>query len=704
MKIIAARNMLCIALLFILSIPIEISAQVTIKTFLDANNNGVQDADEELVTGLTVTATDANGNQVPLLDDGNGTFLLPSELIFSRLRIQVTGYAPGLMQGVAGPTSVFFVDDGATVLVPVSGGPNVNVETSRIMIPCYDGGPAEGNQGPAFVSFPYGVDGIAQSKGGTEVDPSMDATIEEIGSAWGVAYQNLHQRAFTAAVLKRHVGLGPEGTGGLYMIDYSSGSPVLSSFNLQGIVPGNGGSAIDFGSVLRENVTGDVDGSMPYALTSQDATATFDMDAFAKVGAVAYGDIDVEEDEQTLWMVNLYQRSLISMDVSGDEITPGTQNVKSYPLSSMTGLPNLNYRYAMCINAGGNLNNSGAEPFTDHNAVAWDKNKYSDGGEGGYSAITVSNLMNASMNTSERPLYRTYRIGENFSYRIPAPAAETYTVTLHFAEPKDYVEGDRKFKIIAEGQVIEESFDIVKAAGGNKTAITRTFQVEVTDGTVDIQLEGLQGAKTKRALLSGVEVVGQSIMESGVLRPWGLNFHNGMGYLGVVADGSISKSREHIFAFVLRFDPNNMAAGFTEVLAFPLGYPRERASNAHIPQPQPLRSAEWQAWISDWQSTQIQSKQEQLSSTQALLCSYPQPIVSDINFTSDGGITIGLMDRWGNQCGYRNYPADLTDNTLIVAYGPGDILRAFKDGNFLKLEEKHSDNGIYFRADDGPSF
>ncbi|MBK8504466.1 MAG: hypothetical protein IPL46_21030 [Saprospiraceae bacterium] len=449
-------------------------------------------------------------------------------------------------------------------------------------------------------------------------------------------------------------------------------------------------------------MTGDVDGTMPYALTSAEGTATFDMDAFAKIGSIGFGDIDVEEDEQTLWMVNLKQRSLVSLDVSDPDVVPGTQTVKSFPLSNMTGLPNLNYRYAMCINAGGNLNNTGAEPFTDPNKVAWDKNKYGTGGTGGYAAITVANLLNETDKTSDRPLYRTFRKG-TFSYQVPVPIAETYTVTLHFAEPNNYGVGDRLFDISAEGQVLASSFDIVQEAGGNKRAITRTFQVEATDGVLNLDFIAKQGASVKEALLSGFEVVGQSIMESGVLRPWGLSFRNGLGYLGVVADGSVSKSREHLFGFVLSFDPDNMASGFTEVLAFPLGYPRERASNAHIPQPQPLRSSEWQAWVSDWDQTVIITKEEQLSSTKALLCSYAQPILSDINFTSDGGMTIGLMDRWGHQTGYRNYPADTTDNTLIVAYGPGDLLRVNRRNGIFRIEDEQQDLGP-FRTDDGPSF
>ncbi|NND35101.1 MAG: T9SS type A sorting domain-containing protein [Saprospiraceae bacterium] len=704
MKIFALPRLVSIAVGFFLCFPF-LDAQVTIQTFHDANNNGIQDPGENLITGLIVTATDVSGNTLPLLDDGNGTFFLPGELVTSRLRIKVEGYDGSPYQaGVAGPTSVFFVENGASVLVPVSTGPNFSVAESRIMIPCYDGGPAEGKTSPAFVSFPYTVDGIATSKGGSEVDPQTDAETQEIGSTWGVAYQNTMKRAFASAILKRHTGLGPEGTGGLYMIDYSGSEPVVSAMNLQGIVPSGSSTPIDFGSITRNVVDGGVDETQPNALTTDPTRASYDMDAFPKIGTTSFGDIDVEEDERTLWMVNLHQKSLISMDVSDVAVTPGTQTIKHYLMSDMTGLPNLNYRYAMCINTGGNLNGTGAEPFTDHNRVAWDKNKYSVGGGSQYSPVTVTNLMNATDKTSESLLYHSYRRGPEFSYEIPVPVAETYTVTLHFAEPNTYAVGDRIFDIIAENTVKASAFDIVAHAGGNRKATTMTFEVEAMDGVLNLDFVAKQGAKVKQALLSGIEVIGQSIMPSGELRPWGLNFHNGLGYLGVVADGSISKSREHLFGFVLQFDPQNMEAGFTEVLAFPLAYPRERASNAHLPQPQPLRSAEWQAWVSEWESTVIQTKQEQLSASGALLCAYPQPLISDINFTSDGGIVLALMDRWAHQVGYRNYPGIVGDQTLIVGYAAGDILRGFDDQGILRLETENFDNGNFFRKDDGPSF
>ncbi len=676
-------------------------ADVTVVTFHDKNNDGLRDADENPISGLIVTATDVFGDELPLLDDGAGTFFLPGALIRSRLRIQVKGYdaTDNLQHGVAGPSSVFFVEDGAQVEVPVSTGPNFNALESDILIPCYGGGPAEENKGPAFVSFPYSVDGISAQYGGSAPAPSVDATIEQIGSSWGVAYQVERQRAFVSTVLKRHVGLGPEGEGGLYTVDYSSGQPVVSGIDLNNVVP-SVGPAIDLGNIMRENVTGDVNGDMPYALTFTPETATYDMDAFDKVGKAAFGDIDVFEDE--IWLVNLKQRSLIALDASQDQVSGSSAGIRHYPISEMSGLPNLNYAYSMCINAGGNLNGTGSEPFTDKNRVSWDKNKYSAGGRSSYRAFTPGNLLNPDLKTSEKQLYQTYRRG-NFEYNIPVPTKATYTVILHFADPTSSGDGDRLFDIIVEGQTMYQDFDIVKNAEGTSRATTLKFEIESDDNNeLNFSFQGKKG----EALVSGIEITGGPIMESGVLRPWGLTFENGKGYLGVVADASMSQARDHLFGFVLSFDPKNMGQGFFEELAFPLAYPRERASNAHLPSPQPLRAAAWQPWISNWDQTAILTTEEQLSTTQALLCAYPQPVISDIDFTDDGGLVLGIMDRFAHQTGFRNYPPKLDDSTLLVTYGAGDLIRVFDDNNTFRIESANdvNDQGVFFRKDDGPSF
>ncbi len=681
---------------------ISLNADITVQTFEDLNNNGIQDPGEELITGLTVSGTDAKDNTYAFLDDGMGTHTLPSAIIISRIRVTVTGYAPGLEQAPAGPTSVFYVSDNSTTMVPVSTGPNFDVQATRIMIPCYEPGPAVDNTGPAFVSFPYEVDGVAASKGGNAADPQVDATLEEIGSTWGVAYQFNQKRAFASSVLKRHVGLGPMGLGGLYVIDYDDmGVATVMPHSLHGITP-SVGPALDFGNVQREIVNGDVDYTMPYALTTQAGVATYDVDAYDKIGKVGYGDIDVTYDQRKLFMVNLHQRSLVEMDVSGTEdIAPTGSKLKNYLIDNLPGLPNLNFRYRMCINAGGNLNGSGSEAYTDPNGVAWDKNKYNAGGASSYNGFSAGNTLNDAEKTSDAQLYQTFRRGMSFAYNIPIPVEEMYQVTLHFAEPMSTaVVGSRIFDIKAEGTNIRTDFDVVDEAGGPRMATTISFTVDGKGDFLELEFVG----KTGEALVSGVEVQGQSVMNSGVLRPWALNFEGEKGYLGVISDASISKSREHIFAYVLSFDPENVQAGFTEELSFPLAYPRERTANAHLSNPQPLRNAEWQGWVSDFQSTEINTKDEVLSVSGTLLCTYPQPILSDIDFTDDGGFAVTVMDRWAHQTGYENYPPDPGDSTLLTSYASGDILRVFNNNGAFELEAMNNDPGITYRDDDGPSY
>ncbi|WP_338237982.1 hypothetical protein [Persicobacter diffluens] len=50
-----------------------------------------------------------------------------------------------------------------------------------------------------------------------------DATIGEIGSTWGTAYDNVNKKLYVSAFLKRHSGFA-DGPGAIYVIDYSSGS------------------------------------------------------------------------------------------------------------------------------------------------------------------------------------------------------------------------------------------------------------------------------------------------------------------------------------------------------------------------------------------------------------------------------------------------------------------------------------------------
>ncbi|MCB0665683.1 MAG: T9SS type A sorting domain-containing protein [Saprospiraceae bacterium] len=696
---------------YLLLVPILIGfsilaqAEIVVKTFHDENNNGSYDPGELLITGLSVSGVDLSGNEYGFTDDGAGTFRLMT--VPSRMRVRVVGYSTDLRQGVAGPTSVFFAEDGDVINVPVLQELEFNSANSTILVPCFEKGTAADKiNSPALVSFPYDVDGVAEVYGGTAQNPRMDATIAQLGSTWGMAFQSIHKRAFVSTILKRHVDLGPEGSGGIYIADYNADpeKPEISSFNLEGFHP-SVGPVIHLGAVNRTHVDGEIT-DQPYALTSiEDLSkrASYDIDAFKKVGQLAYGDIDLSEDERSLWMVNTYQRSLIRLDVSKQDFAITAAALEHFKIDDLLNIPDTDMRMIRCINAGGNSNYHGSEAFTDRNGTAWDRNKYSIDGKPDYKRFNVANTMNDDEGTSESDVYHTWRKGRNFSYDIPIPKEENYTVILHFAEPNNYLPGDRIFDVLAEGVTMLDNFDIATEAGANHKAMTVSFTVPATGPTLRLDFQGEFGNKVREAIVNGIEIVGESLIKTGNLRPWGLDFHNGKGYLGLVNDAMYSQSREHLMGYVVSFDPNNVGAGVTEEVSFALDYPRERASNADAIEPQALRTAAWMPWVEEWEQMHI-PLDDPLSFTGGLLCSYPQPLISEINFTEDGSMVINIMDRWAHQTGYMNYSTILGEKTLIIGYASGDILKAFKDGEKYDLEKSNNDDGIFYNNVDGPSY
>ena len=143
-----------------MSFTIISNAEIIVKTFHDANNNGAFDNGETLITGLSVQGFDTQDQAHAFSNDEAGTFSLKE--VPSRMRIQVTGYNAALRQGAAGPTSVFFAEDGQTTYVPVRKERQFDSSKTLVLVPCFEKGSASNKvNSPAFVAFPYDVDGVS---------------------------------------------------------------------------------------------------------------------------------------------------------------------------------------------------------------------------------------------------------------------------------------------------------------------------------------------------------------------------------------------------------------------------------------------------------------------------------------------------------------------------------------------------------------
>ncbi|HVN86257.1 MAG TPA: SdrD B-like domain-containing protein [Candidatus Binatia bacterium] len=281
--------------------------------YRDYNADGTRDALEPGVGGVTVTAYDASNNVIAsVVTASNGAYTLTG--VSSAARIEFTGWPSYLVpapNGASNGTSVQFVTP-----------PSCNVgfgllEASEycqsnptLAVPWYvNGNPlGGGSAGTAatLVSFPY-------TASGTTPAWTQLAIGSQIGATWGLAYQRSTTTLFATAVMKRHVGFGPLGTGGLYSIN-TTGPTVTSFVNLASI--------------------GIPTGSDPHSgLPSAAPTPNHDPNSWDPVGKISIGDIDISDDERTLWVMSLSDRSLYEVFINKPAVAPTAGNVTQHALS-----------------------------------------------------------------------------------------------------------------------------------------------------------------------------------------------------------------------------------------------------------------------------------------------------------------------------------------------------------------------------------
>ncbi len=312
--------------------------------FEDFNFNGTEDSEEVGVQGVIVSIYDATNTLIATVNtDASGAWQQCGLTDGESYRVEyilpasISCWASPTHTGLDNGTDVQFVVAPNCTKFSIGDPTKFTDDTNSLVlsVSCYEGGTGDGpNSGnAAFVSFD-------NDSNGNTVDPNYDITIGEIGSVWGSSYDVCEQRVFTASVLKRHVGLG-DGLGYLYVLDYSNPSApnLAQKIDLEGAVPANTGVAISFGQVCRDascaNDPGNTGNPADYELSNDPEAKTLDLDAFYKVGKVGYGDVEYDAANELLWFVNLYERTLISMDVSGT--LPG--QINSYPISGGPGAP-----------------------------------------------------------------------------------------------------------------------------------------------------------------------------------------------------------------------------------------------------------------------------------------------------------------------------------------------------------------------------
>ncbi|MCY7352929.1 MAG: DUF11 domain-containing protein [Cytophagaceae bacterium] len=216
-------------------------------------------------------------------------------------RVEFSGFQIGDFSGAAGAgsgTSVQFAPGGASNINLSINYPadycstdNPQMVTSCFVAINVEDSPPLGLR-DALVGVPY------QSVDNTKV-VSHYGVVNEMGAIWGLAYQRDTKRIFSAAFTKRHVGFGPGGPGAIYATTVGASDTTTAEF-------------FNFGTAAGTDMHTDV----PSEVTANDRLDSYDIPAYDAVGKTSLGDIDISDDGKTLYVVNLFNRKLYSLDIA----------------------------------------------------------------------------------------------------------------------------------------------------------------------------------------------------------------------------------------------------------------------------------------------------------------------------------------------------------------------------------------------------
>ncbi|MEM6318926.1 MAG: SdrD B-like domain-containing protein [Bacteroidota bacterium] len=294
------------------------------KVFQDFNYNGLDDQVGAGIEGIEVTifgcAADGSSETVQAITtDLDGTYFFSglTDGVDYRVEFSIPADKSYLQSGFNGAdsrTTVQFVQSPSCEVDLGLANPADFCEADpSLAIPCYvNGDPLAANSGSAdeeaFVVFKTSFEG-------RNPKPTVLAIAEEIGATWGVAYHKETQTIFTSAFLKRHVGLGPLGLGGIYSIDISGAQPVVNQYiDVNDI-------GINVGDFLSNSARG---------LSANVNLPNNDTQAFTSVGKQGIGGLCMSEDGSKLYLVNLTENKLHSINLGNGQ--PTASDVRSFTL------------------------------------------------------------------------------------------------------------------------------------------------------------------------------------------------------------------------------------------------------------------------------------------------------------------------------------------------------------------------------------
>ncbi len=299
------------------------------EVYQDYNASGDRQTGEPGVAAILVSAYDADNAVVAqATSDANGAYSLTGLDDNTEYRLELSNLPDYLESGPFGPDSPTTVT--FATCTPAAPGVAFGVNNAgqycsdnpELATSCYVVGNqlVDANGDPrteeeTLISFPYNSGGPPGSYDGPH---GALASASQVGTTWGLAYHRTTGTLLAGAFMKRHTGFGPGGPGAIYAVDMD-GSGTVSTL-----------TTLAAGANPHPDNAGGSGTQRDWLL---------DSDSWAEAGKMALGDMDISDDDRTLWAVNLFDRRLYEIPlttVSRDQ-PPQAGNPRTYAL---TGLPN----------------------------------------------------------------------------------------------------------------------------------------------------------------------------------------------------------------------------------------------------------------------------------------------------------------------------------------------------------------------------
>ncbi|MEM6397341.1 MAG: SdrD B-like domain-containing protein [Bacteroidota bacterium] len=301
------------------------------NVYEDYNADGMQGIGETMgLEGVTVRAfvCDANGASIlagTTTTDANGDYFFTGLDDAQTYRLEfespssLSNYEPTLGSTEEQTSVQFVMPNNCDVDLGLNNPSNFCESDPNIVLSCYVKGVADNTNSAAndatIVSITYPAAG--NNPVGT-LNTSYGTHIQT-GAVWGIAHEPNENLLFSTAVMRRHVGIGPAGLGGIYVTDLNQPASSLPTSTLMDLTA----LGFDFGTEPTRSL-----------VTAPTMNST-DGAAFPVVGKIGIGDIDIDIPGQALYLTNLAEKRLYRIDIANYLSTgtlPTAAEVSSFPI------------------------------------------------------------------------------------------------------------------------------------------------------------------------------------------------------------------------------------------------------------------------------------------------------------------------------------------------------------------------------------